>query len=111
MARALGVSVTSVHRIWGAFGLQPHRVAMSRTFSTNIRSLDSLKFSVGLYLDPPERALVLCVEREKSDPGARRAAPCRFQLPTRATPASRIKTPRPEFTARKPRLGISGTGS
>jgi transposase len=64
MARASGVSVTSVHRIWGAFGLQPHRVETFK-LSSDPMFVEKVRDIVGLYLDPPDRALVLCVD-EKS---------------------------------------------
>jgi transposase len=64
MARASGLSVSTVHRIWRAFSLQPHR---SETFklSTDPLFVEKVRDIVGLYLDPPDRALVLCVD-EKS---------------------------------------------
>jgi transposase len=64
MARASGVSMSSVQRIWRAFGLQPHR---QETFklSTDPDFVDKVRDVVGLYMDPPDRALVLCVD-EKS---------------------------------------------
>mgnify|MGYP000408631318 CR=1 FL=1 len=64
MAKDSGLSVSSVQRIWRAFGLQPHR---SETFklSTDPLFIDKVRDVVGLYLDPPARALVLCVD-EKS---------------------------------------------
>src|SRR6266567_4264490 len=64
MAKASGVSVTSVHRIWGAFGLQPHRVETFK-LSTDPMFVEKVRDIAGLYLDPPDRALVLCVD-EKS---------------------------------------------
>ncbi len=64
MARATGVSVTTVHRIWGAFGLQPHR-SESFKLSSDPLFVAKVRDIIGLYLDPPERALVLCVD-EKS---------------------------------------------
>ena len=64
MARATGVSTTTVHRIWGAFGLQPHRVETFK-LSSDPLFVDKVRDIVGLYLDPPQRALVLCVD-EKS---------------------------------------------
>ena len=64
MARASGLSATTVHRIWGAFGLQPHR-SESFKLSGDPHFVDKVRDIVGLYLDPPERALVLCVD-EKS---------------------------------------------
>jgi transposase len=64
MAKASGLSVSTVHRIWRAFSLQPHR---SETFklSTDPLFVEKVRDIVGLYLDPPDRALVLCVD-EKS---------------------------------------------
>jgi transposase len=64
MAKASGLSDTSVLRIWRAFGLQPHR---SDTFklSTDPQLVEKVRDIVGLYLNPPEGALVLCTD-EKS---------------------------------------------
>lgn len=64
MARASGVSISSVQRIWHAFGLQPHR---SETFklSTDPLFIEKVRDVVGLYVAPPEHAIVLCVD-EKS---------------------------------------------
>ena len=58
MAKASGLSVSTVHRIWRAFSLQPHR---SETFklSTDPLFVEKVRDIVGLYLDPPDRALVL----------------------------------------------------
>ncbi len=64
MAREMGLSQTAVSRIWRAFGLQPHR---QETFklSTDPLFVDKVRDIVGLYLDPPVKAMVLCVD-EKS---------------------------------------------
>ncbi|MFN4088696.1 MAG: IS630 family transposase [Alphaproteobacteria bacterium] len=64
MAKAAGLSTSTVHRIWRAFSLQPHR---SETFklSTDPLFIEKVRDIVGLYLDPPDRAVVLCVD-EKS---------------------------------------------
>ncbi|HME03179.1 MAG TPA: IS630 family transposase [Solirubrobacteraceae bacterium] len=64
MAKAQGVSPASVQRIWDAHGLKPHRV---KTFKVSNDPLFTEKLTdvVGLYLNPPEKALVLCVD-EKS---------------------------------------------
>ena len=64
LAKAVGLSHASVHRIWQKYGLQPHRVETFK-FSTDPEFDRKLTDVVGLYLDPPERALVLCVD-EKS---------------------------------------------
>ena len=64
MARAAGLAPSTVQRIWKAFSLQPHR---SETFklSTDPLFVEKVRDIVGLYLNPPDRALVLCVD-EKS---------------------------------------------
>jgi transposase len=64
MADAVGDAPSTVHRIWQAFGLQPHR---SETFklSTDPLVVEKVRDIVGLYLSPPDRALVLWVD-EKS---------------------------------------------
>ncbi|QRZ14335.1 IS630 family transposase (plasmid) [Paracoccus methylovorus] len=64
MAVATGLSHTTIRRIWAAFGLQPHR---SETFklSTDPLFVDKVQDIVGLYMAPPNRAIVLCVD-EKS---------------------------------------------
>ena len=64
MARRMGMSQSSISRIWQAFGLQPHRTE-SFKLSTDPLFIEKVRDVVGLYLDPPERAVVLCVD-EKS---------------------------------------------
>jgi transposase len=64
MARASGLSDTSVLRIWRAFGLQPHRTETFK-LSNDPQLVEKVRDIVGLYLNPPERALVLCAD-EKS---------------------------------------------
>jgi transposase len=64
MAQRLKLSQSTVSRVWRAFGLQPHR---SETFklSTDPLFIDKVRDIVGLYLNPPTKAMVLCVD-EKS---------------------------------------------
>jgi transposase len=64
MAHAQGVSQSTVRRIWDAHGLQPHRTE-SFKISKDKRFVEKLTDVVGLYLNPPDKALVLCVD-EKS---------------------------------------------
>ena len=64
MAKATGLSDTTVLRIWRAFGLQPHRTETFK-LSPDPQLVEKVRDIVGLYLNPPERALVLCVD-EKS---------------------------------------------
>lgn len=64
MARETGMTETAISRIWRAFGLQPHR---QETFklSSDPLFVEKVRDIVGLYLDPPLKAVVLCVD-EKS---------------------------------------------
>ena len=64
MAQATGINQTAISRIWRAFSLAPHR---AKTFSLSKDPLfiDKVRDIVGLYMNPPQRALVLCVD-EKS---------------------------------------------
>jgi transposase len=64
MAKASGLSVSSVQRIWRAFGLQPHRMETFK-LSTDPNFVAKVRDVVGLYVSPPEHAIVLCVD-EKS---------------------------------------------
>jgi len=64
MAGESGVSMKSVHRIWQAFGLQPHR-QKHFALSTDPFFIEKVRDIVGLYLNPPENAMVLAVD-EKS---------------------------------------------
>lgn len=64
MAKASGLSVSSVQRIWRAFGLQPHRVETFK-LSTDPDFVSKVRDVVGLYVSPPQHAIVLCVD-EKS---------------------------------------------
>jgi len=64
MAARTGISHASVRRIWQAFGLQPHRVETFK-LSTDPQFIEKVRDIVGLYLNPPDKALVLCVD-EKS---------------------------------------------
>ena len=64
MAQRSGLSHTTVSRIWRAFALQPHRTETFK-LSADPFFIEKVRDIVGLYLDPPDRALVLCVD-EKS---------------------------------------------
>jgi transposase len=74
MARAANVTQTAVVRIWHAYGLQPHR---EETFklSTDPLFIDKVRDVVGPYLQPPERALVLCVDEKTQVQALDRTAP------------------------------------
>jgi len=64
MAKASGVSHSTINRIWRAFGLQPHRVETFK-LSPDPLLIEKVRDIVGLYMNPPDRALVFCVD-EKS---------------------------------------------
>ncbi len=64
MAQRSGLSHNTVSRIWRAFGLQPHRTETFK-LSADPFCIEKVRDLVGLYLNPPDRALVLCVD-EKS---------------------------------------------
>lgn len=61
MAKKAGISQSSVSRIWRTFGLKPH-VEQTWKLSSDPQFVDKVRDIVGLYLDPPERAVVLCVD-------------------------------------------------
>ena len=74
MAKRVGLSRNSIQRIWQAFSLAPHR---SETFklSRDPLFIDKVRDIVGLYLAPPERALVLCVDEKSQIQALDRTAP------------------------------------
>ena len=65
MAKATGISVSSVQRIWRAHGLEPHRVRQFK-LSNDKAFADKLRKIVGLYVDPPAHAVVLSVDEKRS---------------------------------------------
>src|ERR687889_154086 len=74
MAAACGLSPATVQRVWRAFGLKPHR-AESFTFSSDPEFVDKVRDVVGLYLAPPDRALVLCVDEKTEMQALERTQP------------------------------------
>ena len=85
MARASGVSISSVQRIWRAFGLQPHRLETFK-LSTDPDFVAKVRDVVGLYVSPPEHALVLCVDEKSQIQALDRSQP---MLPMRPGQAAR----------------------
>ena len=87
MAKAQGVSPATVQRIWHAHGLKPHRVERFK-LSTDPEFVRKLRDVVGLYLNPPEKALVLCVDEKSQIQALDRtqpALPLRPGIPERQT--------------------------
>jgi transposase len=74
MAKACGLSQSTISRIWRAFSLAPHR-AETFKLSRDPLFLDKVRDIVGLYLDPPDRALVLCVDEKSQIQALDRTAP------------------------------------
>jgi len=84
LAAQLGLSQSAVARIWRAFGLQPHRQETWK-LSRDPQFVAKVRDVVGLYLDPPERAVVLCVDVKSQIQALDRTAPVLPMLP--GTPA------------------------
>ena len=80
LAAATGLSQTAVSRIWRAFGLKPHKVETFK-ISKDPLFVDKVRDVVGLYLDPPDKALVLCVDEKSQIQALDRSAPVLPMLP------------------------------
>ena len=69
-----GISKSTVHRVWRAFGIQPHR-RKQFTLSTDPFFVEKVRDIVGLYLNPPDKALVLCVDEKSQVQALERTQP------------------------------------
>ena len=85
MAKATGMSQSAISRIWRAFGLKPHRVETFK-LSTDPLFIEKVRDIVGLYMDPPERAVVLCGDEKSQIQALDRTQPL---LPMRPGQAER----------------------
>ena len=85
MARRSGLSHSTINRIWRAFGLQPHRTDTFK-LSSDPLFIEKVRDIVGLYLNPPDRALVLCVDEKTQIQALDRTRPL---LPMRPGQAER----------------------
>lgn len=74
IARETRLSATTVHRIWQAFGLQPHRQQHFK-LSTDPFFVEKVRDIVGLYLQPPDKAVVLCVDEKTQIQALERTQP------------------------------------
>jgi transposase len=74
MAKAQGISKATVQRIWSAHGLQPHRTKRFK-LSTDSHFTEKLNDVVGLYLNPPDKAIVLCVDEKSQIQALQRTQP------------------------------------
>src|SRR5713226_2723181 len=86
MAKASGLSISSVQRIWRAFGLQPHRLETFK-LSTDPEFVAKVRDVVGLYISPPEHAIVLCVDEKSQIQALDRSQP---MLPMRPGQPARM---------------------
>lgn len=82
MAKHVGISHSSVGRIWRAFGLQPHK-SEKFTLSNDPLFIDKVRDIVGLYMNPPEHAVVLCVDEKSQVQALNRSQPLLPMLPGR----------------------------
>ena len=80
MAREMGMTADAVMRIWHAFGLQPHR-QQTWKLSKDPQFIEKVHDVCGLYLNPPERAVVLCVDEKSQIQALDRTAPTLPMLP------------------------------
>ena len=85
MATVTGMSPSTVSRVWRAFSLQPHRTETFK-LSTDPLFVDKVRDIVGLYLNPPDKALVLCVDEKSQIQALDRSQPV---LPMRPGQAER----------------------
>ena len=83
MAAAAGISPWSVHQIWNAFGLKPHLTEEFKV-SPDPQFIDKVRDVVGLYLNPPEAAVVLCVDEKTGIQALDRTAPILPLMPAAA---------------------------
>lgn len=74
MAKAAHLSRPTIHRIWHAFGLQPHRTETFK-LSPDPLLIDKVRDIVGLYIDPPQHAIVLCLDEKPQIQALNRTAP------------------------------------
>ena len=89
MAAHVGLNQTAISRIWRAFGLKPHRVDTFK-LSTDPQFIDKVRDVVGLYVNPPDAAVVLCVDEKTQVQALDRTAPVLPMLP--GTPARQTYT-------------------
>jgi transposase len=80
LARQLGMSQSAISRIWRAFGLKPHLVDTFK-LSSDPQFIDKVRDIVGLYLNPPQAAMVLCVDEKTQVQALDRTAPTLPLLP------------------------------
>jgi transposase len=118
MAGATGLNQTAVSRIWRAFGLRPH-LQETWKLSTDPQFIDKVRDVAGLYLNPPEHAMVLCVDEKTQIQAIDRTAPCLSCPPPRpgaatitsatARPACSPRSTSPPARSSPPTMGAGST--
>ena len=87
MAKVSGLSVSTLQRVWRAFGLQPHRMETFK-LSTDPNFVAKVRDVVGLCLSPPEHAIVLCVDEKSQIQALDRSQPMLPMRPGQPAPSS-----------------------
>src|SRR5262245_14838278 len=106
LAAELGVGHTMVQRVWKEHGLKPH---LTRSFklSNDPELAEKVVDIVGLYLNPPDKAVVLSVDEKEPDPGAgSRAARPAPEEGTRRDDGARLQAQRHDHAVRHPHSGL-----
>ena len=80
MAKEVGMSQTAISRIWRAFGLKPHQIEDFK-LSPDPQFIDKVRDVVGMYLNPPDAAVVLCVDEKTQIQALDRTAPILPMMP------------------------------
>src|SRR5262245_571191 len=104
MAKESGLSVSSVQRIWRAFGLQPHRME-TFTLSTDPDFVAKVRDVVGLYVSPPQHAVVLRVDEKSHLQALDRSQPMSPMRPGQPARRSHVYAPRHDLALRGARHG------
>ena len=104
MARAAGLSQSTVDRIWRAFGLKPHRTETFK-LSSDPYFVEKVRDVVGLYLSPPERAIVLCVDEKSQVQALDRTQPLLPLAPGQVETHPRLRPQRHHLAVCGPQRG------
>src|SRR5438132_1970549 len=105
MAAAVGISEASVRRIWHSHGLKPHRIETFK-ISNDPEFAEKLEDIVGLYLNPPEHALVLCVDEKSQIQALDHTQPGLPPKRGRSQTLTRLQTQWHGHLVRRPQRGL-----
>jgi len=110
MAKQSGLSVSSVQRIWRAFGLQPHRMETFK-LSTDPDFVAKVRDVVGLYVSPPQHAVVLCVDEKSQIQALDRSQPMLPMRPGQPARRSHDYTTARPLSSRRSTLRRAGSSA